>query len=547
MQNKNIKKIKPLKVFNGYLKFLLFVSLVLLFYNGISQFWSDLKTGSTFAVYVFELPFSLYLISLLYFHKITNKYIKYIIPIIPTLFLYLSVEIFYNFLSRSPRISDFNNINGILNFSPLLFFIIIVSILILLSLILFLLLKFKKADNLKYFYVSILVRFLSLIVFVLIIRTDFGYKKLDQIFIIAPHADKATIIKNGRLFSFVQLSLLEKTNLSKLQNQQNNKINIIDALYKNPIKKNRNIYFVVMESFINPNYLTDIKFNKNPLNPKLYPYLINKEFSQVISPVYGGDTAQAEFEILTGIKALSKIQSIEFNVMKGGLIKSFIDNLNKNNYKSMAIIGATPTYFNSRVAYKSLGFDEVLFLQDDKNFNKNTGDIYVFDGDLFKLNLKKIKKHLSTGSQPLFNYVLGIYGHMPYHRNKQKRPDIIKISNHKNSNTTNISNQFYYRTYALSQYIKSILSIDSNAIILIASDHIPPILSNTIKYKYNKFINVAILMDGTTPINISGSKHYELPHIVYDILTQKPKNTDIDKKMQQLYYKALYQSIKINR
>ncbi len=78
----------------------------------------------------------------------------------------------------------------------------------------------------------------------------------------------------------------------------------------------------------------------------------------VTSPIYGGGTAQAEFELLTGIQALSKVNRIEFNVMQGRNISSFVKKLNQNNYKTIATIATGSGFFNSIQAYKSIGFDE---------------------------------------------------------------------------------------------------------------------------------------------------------------------------------------------
>ena len=143
-----------------------------------------------------------------------------------------------------------------------------------------------------------------------------------------------------------------------------------------------------------PNYLKNIKYNQNPLSKELKKYLYKNDFSHIISPVYGGNTAQAEFELLTGIKAFAKINTIEFNVLGGNQIDSFVYQFKKNGYKTIATIATDSKFFNSKLAYQSIGFDEVRFLEERNDFNRNPNDKLIFDGDLFKYNINYLKTYL---------------------------------------------------------------------------------------------------------------------------------------------------------
>ena len=79
-----------------------------------------------------------------------------------------------------------------------------------------------------------------------------------------------------------------------------------------------------------------------------------------------GGTAQAEFELLTGIRAFSRINSIEFNVMKGHKTHSFIDKLKETGYQTMATIGTGAGFFNSIQAYQSLSKRAQAYASVDK-------------------------------------------------------------------------------------------------------------------------------------------------------------------------------------
>ncbi len=292
--------------------------------------------------------------------------------------------------------------------------------------------------------------------------------------------------------------------------------------------------------------IKDVRFSRSPLADDLKKYLrINNNFSQVLSPVYGGGTSQSEFELLTGVKALAKIKSIEFNVLGGNPSFSFINQLKENGYFTIATIASNSGYYNSRQAYKSLGFSNVTFMEESMDYRVKKDDKHIFDGDAFDYNFNKIKNHLENKKDtPLVSYMLGMYGHLPYERNKKLRPDII-IAQHKNKKVQRISNQFYYRTKALAKYINDIIKIDPTSIIYITSDHLPPLLNNSIKYKINKKINISLLLVGGKQRDVSGMHYYEIPWLLWDILCEKTNYRKVDKiKMERLYYHVLGESIK---
>ncbi len=161
--------------------------------------------------------------------------------------------------------------------------------------------------------------------------------------------------------------------------------------------------------------------------------------------------------------------------MTGHQTSSLVNRLKRNNYQTIATITSGSKYFNSTQAYKSLGVDHVSFLEEDKTFEKVPGNEKVFDGDLLQYNFKVVKNILANSSQPVFNYVLGIYSHTPYKRNVERRPNHIAIVDmYNDSFLRKISNQFYYRTKALAKYIEMLLAIDPNSFICMITTKAQP-------------------------------------------------------------------------
>jgi len=527
----------------NYLKFILITFVILYLYNVISHFITQMPIVAGKRVFLIEFPIYLALVTPFYFARAQSPFFRYILPNIFGLTLYAIFDTVYAFLLRSPRISDLKNIDTIFDFYPLAVVGIVIAAALLIFLALLLLKHTKRLYTKAEFKKTILLRSIALIALLFLLQSSAFLKLNERLFKYMPWAEKSTIKKNGRISSFLYFSYQEQKNRAKLLQQANNRIDITNTLYRGKLHKKPNIYFIVLESFINPNYLQKIEYSPNPLATEMLPYLQDGNFSHIISPVYGGNTAQAEFELLTGIPALAKIDTIEFNLFKGGKIDSFVTQLQKNSYQTFATIATGANFFNSKLAYKSLGFQNVRFLKEEENFHQNPNDKKIFDGDLFNYNLKIIKEHLANHKEPFISYILGMYGHIPYERNKKDRPDVIEVKNSKNSAVKRVANQFYYRTKALASYIQNILALDPKSLIFISSDHIPALLNRQIHYKYEKHTNIALLLYKGKFINLKTMHQYEVPHLLWSLLTKQKMPKLTDKQLEQLYFKALYQGV----
>ncbi len=534
-----------IKAIFDYIKLILISIVVILIYDGISyNITHQIYTRGTKSVYMIEMLLIIIIITIFYFPKIKNNTLKYIFPTLPVIGLYILFDIFYSFLLRSPRLSDTDNFITIYDFNPALFFSILAFIFFIFFVVCVVLLKIKNQYTQKDFILNISARLSILLLIIMFLQTEIFQTYHKIYFKNISWSHRSTIRKNGKMSSFIYYSNMEIKNKKLLDKKYN--VNINKVLYKENIKQKQNIYYIVLESFINPNYIENMIFSSTPtpLYHGLKKYLKDGKFSNIISPVYGGGTAQAEFELLTGIKAFAKFNTNEFNVLTGASTNTFLSKLKENNYTTIATIATHSGFFNSRSAYQSLGFDKSLFLKEVKDYKKNKNDKIIFDGDLYSYNITIIKKMLKKSNKPFFNYVLGMYGHNPYKRNKKDRPDMIDIKNRKNHKIEKITNQFYYRTKALTDYIDEILLLDPNSIIFVSSDHIPAILDNNVNYKYDRHVNIALLLNAGKPVKISKKHQYQIPWFIWDILSKSKTKRDLnDTMLEKLYLKALQDGV----
>lgn len=145
---------------------------------------------------------------------------------------------------------------------------------------------------------------------------------------------------------------------------------------------------------------------------------------------------------------------------------------------------------------------------------------------------------MNKKDKPFVNYVLGYYGHVPYKREYKKRPNAIDVRLKAESNQVlkDITNQFYYRTGAVAEYLKQLYRIDPSSVILIISDHLPCILNSKINYDFSKYTNISLLVSNRKFIDVSGFKYYQISYKIWELLGGNKTENKSKEQMKKLYY-----------
>ena len=508
-------------------------------YIELSHTWVDCG-GISGRVFLFEVPILLSLLLFLYTPFIDTKK-NIVLALIPILGLYTLYDVFYYYLAKSPGISDLRNI-GLLSdfsFSMLLGLVLVISmIIIVISYLLFA----GCQRNTRRCSSILIVKMIILSVMFYSMPVEYLKDKIIGSYHVVGFSQGRTIRKNGRFTSFFYYGIIRERAKVFLQEYKHKSIDVNQLLFDDvSISKKRNIYIVILESFLDPRFFEEVDFSKDPLSDELKKYLIKGAFSSVLSPVYGGGTAQAEFEVLTGVKAFALVNSVEFNSLQGKQVSGFIDVLKEQGYSSYALIASSSNYYNSKDAYKSIGFDETVFLEEKDDFKLNENDNKIFDGDVYQYQIREMDhNHFKS---PYVHYILGMYGHMPYERNLVERPDVIEVKDVSPS-IQRITNQFYYRTKALGKYIDELLRRDPHALIYITSDHLPPILSGGLKYSKTNRTNIAFMIDDGQNVKLEDTFYYDIPKVLIQRLTEgnNSVNSLNDRLHKEIYFKLMSES-----
>jgi phosphoglycerol transferase MdoB-like AlkP superfamily enzyme len=304
-----------------------------------------------------------------------------------------------------------------------------------------------------------------------------------------------------------------------------------------PHSNRRNVHLIVLESFLDPRLFRDLRFSSPPAHPA-FDRLFGDKVGLSRSPVFGGSTAQAEFEVLCGVPAFERYSSVEFNVFTGAATHCLPGMLRELGYRSVASNTYKPNFFNALPGYQGTGFSDSYFPEEFSGARKTylkLGDPgveeYAFDRPLFEQNLQFIRSHQQERpDQPLFNYVLTIYGHTPHLLDRKQRPERIKlVSNYPDDHLQRAVNQFYYRTEAIAAYVNELLAMDKDSLIVLVSDHVPPLRNgpntyNALRYLDNRedsyyYNRIAILENGKARV-YPAMHHYELAPLILDYVSE---------------------------
>ncbi|MDD2773593.1 MAG: LTA synthase family protein [Elusimicrobiales bacterium] len=302
---------------------------------------------------------------------------------------------------------------------------------------------------------------------------------------------------------------------------------LADFLAKN--NNGHNVHLLVLESLLDPSLFKGLRLSQDPRHPEFRKIFGGKTgFS--VSPVFGGGTAQVEFEALCGVPAYRHTSGIEFNTFDKAPVDCLPQLLRETGYRAIATHPFKPQLYNRLRAYPVLGFGELYFPGEyfaGKTWlsikEESGAEGALFDGDLFR----RLLVFLNSAKPPVFDYVLGMYGHYPSGLDTSVRPPVIK-SDSGDKKLDKVINQFYYRTGALAEFVNELAKKDPRSLIVAVGDHLPSLARGINTYRQFRYLpsardpehttRIFIVQDGK-PVAYPLIHHYDIQGIILDYIT----------------------------
>jgi phosphoglycerol transferase MdoB-like AlkP superfamily enzyme len=480
--------------------------------------------------------FILYLYSFSYILLRPSRW-RGLLAVIPLLLLYMTSDIFYLAFGKVFRLINLHELPELIEVLPLSYSLSLSFLLLLLIVVLSVQIVWRPERHALFAA--------SPLLFIVLLLYSFPGTIAQMIegvgSVPVKYSDAKSVERNGRLTMMLyreaqRLKTLD--DLAPYRDRDNYEQRINKKLQAlQPYLDTRNVHLIVLESFLDPRLFSKLRFSTSPVHPE-FEKLFGEQLGLSLSPVFGGATAQAEFEVICGVPALERLSSVEFNVFNGSAAFCLPGQLASMGYHSSASNTYKPNFFNASAGYAGAGFSVSHF---PKEFSHDTesylefGDPgveeYIFDKDLFEQNLDYVEKHLRDHPEkPLFNYLMTIYGHLPHILDPDSRPEKIELhSDYPDDHLTRSANQFYYRTEAIANYVNSMISLDPESLIILISDHVPPLRNGPNTYEALAYLdgienanyhNRLAIIDRGQPRVLPLIHHYEIPALILNYLSE---------------------------
>ena len=186
----------------------------------------------------------------------------------------------------------------------------------------------------------------------------------------------------------------------------------LEKAYRNPQETGRrpNILVIMNESYANFEILGNPLRTNIPVTPFLDSLEENTIRGYALTSIFGGTTANAEFEFLTGFSMANVPEgSCPYQQYINTPTHSLVQVMNSLGYRTLATHPYLASGWNRTAAYPRLGFPEMTFLEDYPR--EELVREFVSDREMYRYVLERLEE---TEDAPLFLFGITMQNHGDY-------------------------------------------------------------------------------------------------------------------------------------
>ena len=250
------------------------------------------------------------------------------------------------------------------------------------------------------------------------------------------------------------------------------------------------IVVVMTESFFDPTEIPNIRFSQDPTRSLKNMLSTSRVESKVFVPVFGGYTANSEFEFLTSASSyILPAGSVPYSDQVSKETPSIARHFRDNGYKTTAFHNYSGVFWNRRNVYPLLGFERFIDLEQIKDDMEYVRSPWGTDS-VFVDHLPQIL----SGDQKnfLFSITLGTHGVYSGELNLEHSIDLTSedFSKEELAPLSFYAQLLNQSSNYLSETFKTLLERDKPTVILYFGDHLPPVEQTIYKRTgYDQIVN----------------------------------------------------------
>ena len=256
------------------------------------------------------------------------------------------------------------------------------------------------------------------------------------------------------------------------------------------IAKTPNIIVIMTESFWDPTRLPNVKFSVDPM--KGFNQVKSESlYGNLLVEPFGGNTANTEFEVLTGLSMNALPGGVAYQQYIKREIPSLASLLKAQGYSVEAIHPYLDWFWNRKVVYPLIGMDKFLTL--DSFSESDYKGRYVSDKAVGDKIISEFEANQSTG-KPFFTHVVTMQNHGSYNAGRYGSDQVVNVSsdeiNPKIMSDLNVYSQGVKdagdNIARLTEYFKN---VDEPTVIMMFGDHLPTLGGNYGAYRDSGYVS----------------------------------------------------------
>lgn len=243
-----------------------------------------------------------------------------------------------------------------------------------------------------------------------------------------------------------------------------------------------NVIVIMNESFSDLSVLPGVETNQDAM-PFLRSLTENTIKGYVYSSVFGGTTANSEYEFLTGnTTAYLPAGTVPYQMYVSDGDPTLVSQMAALGYRTIAAHPYRSSGWNRPSVYQNFGFDEVYFESDFQNREYMRGDSrtgYVTDRCDYE-NLIRLYEEKEEG-EPLFLFNVTMQNHSGYQMSWDNLPREVWLTGELEGRFQTV-NQYlsliYQSDQAFEELINYFSQVEEPTMILLFGDHQPQVATN---------------------------------------------------------------------
>lgn len=250
---------------------------------------------------------------------------------------------------------------------------------------------------------------------------------------------------------------------------------------KNTSSVKPNIIVIMSESLYDTDHFDNVVSDKDPMTV-MHHYQKEYGGGSLASDIFGGGTANTEFEFLTGIGHKYFASNLMYNNYINEGQMSMVGYMNELGYHTVAIHPYKGDFFNRKNVYQAFGFSEMYFKENMK-YTDDLFDINISDYCLTKEIIDKYEKNKDSG-KPLFNFSVSVGAHKPcldydkghpyQYKSKVKVADLKSQEYRSTMDVRRFFSAVYDANVAFEELVSYFEKVEEPTVILLFGDHAPP-------------------------------------------------------------------------